>query len=207
MNVPIGLSINERQNSVGNLLAVLFPVLSVLLSARNVVTPLSVDEQWSQIRCVGEREIRAESTRQSPRPRHHDIAKVVHVASVLPPSIKQQLRTTLCLQIVGIRQLTPRKLREVADFVASTLLAEVILLAVGSVKDPVSNDVHERNRDSKPCGVFHGTNLVQVESLHRENERHHDQVEHQQHPAKLLVNDIHAEWDARFSLVTRVHEA
>ncbi len=53
------------------------------------------------------------------------------------------------------------------------------------------------------CFVY----LVQVVGLEGEDEGHNDKVEPAQHPAELLVDDVHAHGHALLSLVACIDEA
>lgn len=87
-------SVHVRDNTPRYELAVLVPILPVLFAAREVVAPLTVDQQARKVQAVEVRDdgCRALTTaRKAPRQAHDPVAQVVDVPRHAPPSTRDEL--------------------------------------------------------------------------------------------------------------------
>lgn len=109
----------------------------------------------------------------------------------LTPPINKNFGAIISGDSLGVLHSLPRQLREgvALDHGATLLLAESVLLAVGSVPDPVNKqigDIEECKEEAVPV-VLGGVVISQIDSAVAVAQRHASQVPEDEHETPLLV--------------------
>ena len=113
------------------------------------------------------------------------------LARISVPAIDQDRVSGLSLDGAGVVDCLPGELGEgfAMDEAAAFLGAETVLLGVGSVPDPVHEEVGREERDEHVCGPGVGARVVvrEVERAVAVGEGHAGQVPEDEHEAPFLV--------------------
>lgn len=136
---PARLSVDTRNESILDDLAVSLPIVAVLASATFKVARASVRQHGQEKRRIKERNGRVESSAHSPSQGLNPIGRVIRLASPCPESTGEQLVSVLGLDIRRVLDDGARKLRKgLAGHIDTLLLhLEGRLLSHGAVKDVV----------------------------------------------------------------------
>jgi len=164
-----------------------------------------VNEETSEEADIEPRNELAGAATESPSKSHNDVNCVVELAGVLVPTIDQERRASLSLDVLGVLQGAPWQLRDgprTRNVGTVELHAEAILLRVGGVPNIVSNEEgseEENIVDRRVLGVS-GAVAENEDRLSGVDERNAGHVPEDEHPAPLLMEDVPGGGDAVLTL-------
>jgi hypothetical protein len=173
--ISVALLVDIRNDPVRHNLHILFPIITVLLGAVLVVSPLSVDQEDDKVEKVKVGDGGVEAGREGPGEGHDPVAEVVGVPAPAPPAAGDEPGPLLRLH------------RLQAGLPA---VPEIVLLAVGGAEDVVAEHV-EGEDDGGQDGAELDLLVDEVAGLEGVGEGDPGEVADGEHETEAVGGDVH----------------